>query len=249
MKTCLQIRELLTEFALGTLDPQDVRRVERHLEWCEGCRKELAELQEGLTPVALSLKAADPPPQLEEKVVARILSAAGKWRSSSRRGVRALVAATMAAILVAAGALGWAVAERRNVVDVKAKAADQLAEAKRFASVLQSVGATPYLATLRSTSSESQSSGSVIVYSGANLENFVLVQVVLSGRQESPYTFELTDRRGHVLEGGPLTKTNNGTWLFYDRPRRNLAKGVTVLILNKSGEAILSGTLTRASGK
>jgi hypothetical protein len=155
----------------------------------------------------------------------------------------------MAAILVAALAMGWALAERKNVVDVKQQAADELAEAKRFGQLLQSIGSTPYVATLRATSSDSQASGSVIVYSGAKIANFVLVQVVLSGKEQAPYTFELTDRRGTMLEGGPLTKTNNGTWLFYDRPRRNLARGVSVLILDRRGTAILSGTLAPQSSK
>jgi hypothetical protein len=245
---CLEVREYLTEYALGTLGPDEARRIERHLEWCEGCRKEVAELQEGVASLTVSLPPIQPPPQLEERLVTRILTAAGRWRPASRRGVRALVASTMAAVLVAVGALGWAIAERQNVVDVKQQAADQLAQANSFIRFLQSVGATPFFATLRPTSSESQASGSVTVYSGRNVEDFVLAQVVLSGGEDSSYTFKLADRRGRLLSGGKLTKTNNtNSWIFYDLTGRNLAQGVNVLVLDSSGSAVLTGVLKQAT--
>ena len=86
--------------------PPFARRVERHLEWCDGCRKEVAELQEGLSSIPLSLATVEPPRLLEERVVARLLTASGRWKTASRQEVRALVAATLAAVLVAVGALG-----------------------------------------------------------------------------------------------------------------------------------------------
>jgi Putative zinc-finger len=246
---CLEIREHLAEFALGTLPPAEARRIERHLEWCEGCRKEATELREGATPMALSLPAVEPPPRLEERVVTRILAAAGRWRTASRRGVRALVASTAAAVILAVGALGWAIAERQNVGAVRAQAADQLAEVRQLVGALRDVGATPFQATLHSTDANSQSSGSVTVYSALGVKDFVLAQVVLVGHQSPPYSFELTDGRGDVLSGGPLVKTDNGTWLFYDQTGRNLSRGVTVLVLDRSNTAVLTGTLSPATEK
>jgi Putative zinc-finger len=233
---------------LGTLDIEESRRVERHLDWCPGCRKEFAELQEGLTPIALSLVPLEPPRQLEERVVARLLTAAGRWKTTSRQGVRALVAATLAAVLVALGALGWAVAERQNAADVKNQAADRLAQAQDFAHFLQSVGATPYFSTLRPTSQISDASGTVVVYSARRVQDFVLAQLVLPAGKGSSYTFELTDRDGGILSGGKLTKTNNAnTWLFLDRTGRNLSRGVNVLVLDASESAVLTGVMKPAA--
>lgn len=233
---------------MGTLDIEESRRVERHLEWCEGCKKELAELQEGLTPIALSLAPVEPPRQLEERVVARLLTAAGRWKPASRQGVRALAAATLAAVLVAVGALGWAVAERQNAVDVRAQAADRLAQAQDFAHFLQSVGATPYFSTLRPTSQNSDASGNVVVYSARRVQDFVLAQLVLPSGKGSAYTFELTDRDGRILSGGKLTKTNDAnTWLFLDRTGRNLSRGVNVLVLDASQTAVLTGVMKPAA--
>jgi hypothetical protein len=245
---CLDVREQLTDFVMGTLGPEEARRVDRHLEWCEGCRKEVAELQEGLAPISLSLDPVEPPRQLEERVVARLMAAAGRWKVTSRQGARALVASTLAAILVALGALGWAVAERQHVVGVKQHAADQLNQAKAFAHFLESVGATPYFSTLRPTSQSSEVSGSVVVYSAQSVKDFVLAQLVLPGGADESYSFELTDRRGAVLSGGKLTKTNNpNAWLFLDQTGRNLSRGVNVLVLDSSGSAVLTGVLEAAA--
>jgi len=246
---CLAVRDQLTEYALGTLPLEEARRIERHLEWCEGCRKEVAELQEGLVPVAMSLRLAEPPPQLQERVVARVLAAAGRWSPGSRRVMRALVASTAAAVLVAVGALGWAIAERQNVGVVKQQAADQLAEARRFQQFLRSVGALPYGAQLHPTDRNSHSTGTVTVFSAPNVRDFVLATVVLTDRPSPPYRFELTDGRGHVLAGGNLVKTNNGSWIFYDEPDTNLSRGVTVLVLDRSSAAVLTGTLIPTTGK
>jgi anti-sigma factor RsiW len=246
--TCLDLREHLTEYAVGTLDPGEARRVERHLEWCEGCRKEVAELQEGLAPLAQSLDPVEPPRQLEERVVARIMAASGRWRGVPRHGARALLASTLTAILVALGALGWAVAERQNVAGVKQDAADQLAQAKAFARFLESVGATPYFATLRPTSQSSEVSGTVVVYSARKVRDFVLAQLVLPGGEDASYTFELTDKQGTILSGGNVTRTNNpNAWLFLDQTGRNLSRGVNVLVLDGSGKAMLTGVLKPAS--
>src|SRR5436190_20219424 len=58
--TCLEVRERLTEYALGLLTKVDASEVERHLEWCAGCRKESAELEEGAARMALALPVIDP---------------------------------------------------------------------------------------------------------------------------------------------------------------------------------------------
>ena len=65
--TCAEVRESLSEFSLGLLPGDDRREVERHLEWCAGCRRESAELAEGVASVALSLPVAEPPAPLDDK--------------------------------------------------------------------------------------------------------------------------------------------------------------------------------------
>ena len=132
---CLQVREKVTEYAVGTLRGPDAQEVERHLEWCAGCRKEAAELQEGAAAVALALPEAEPPAHLEREIVERIATAAGRRKPRSRRGFWALAAATLSAMLVAVSAFGWALAERSRVTDLQVavgQKSDQLQELQRL---------------------------------------------------------------------------------------------------------------------
>ena len=69
---CTQVRDRLTEHALATLPGDERAFVDRHLEWCAGCRKEAAELEAAAASVGLSLAQSDPPPSLEDRVVDRV---------------------------------------------------------------------------------------------------------------------------------------------------------------------------------
>ena len=69
--TCLEVRDRLTEHALGVLPRTDAREIDRHLERCAGCRKESSELVEGAATMALSLPSALAPPSLEDRILDR----------------------------------------------------------------------------------------------------------------------------------------------------------------------------------
>lgn len=114
-----QLRELLGAFALGGL-PDDARAAMRaHLDGCATCRSELAEI----APLAQDLRGVDPatltdlptpPPDLGERIRARVaqereLAQARERRDArraqARRGARRLTAGA-AALVVVAAALG-----------------------------------------------------------------------------------------------------------------------------------------------
>src|SRR5690349_9733014 len=63
-------------WALGSLDPDDVAAFGPHLQTCEQCRGEIAEFTPVARSVALAAPAAEPPADLEFKVVAAVQHAA-----------------------------------------------------------------------------------------------------------------------------------------------------------------------------
>lgn len=247
--SCLEVRGLLAEFALGILPQDQARTVERHLHWCRGCRRELEDLEDGAAAVALSLPPVQPPPGLEERVVRRVLAASGA-RPSSHRGPRLLLAATLAALTLAFGALGWAVAERREADDVRRQAEQverQLRNLRGLVELSRGLGATPFEVTLSSPRGEGGSFGAAVIYSSPRTDDFVLVSAFLADERGGPFTASVQDASGRVLSGGPLVKTANGDWLFRDQPRRNLSRATLVVVKDRAGRVLLMGRVVPAS--
>ena len=83
--TCLEVRELLPEHAIGVLGEPERERIQRHLQWCAGCRKEAGDLEQAASTLAFALAPAPVPEGLGERVVAGIRRAAGAPGTRRRR--------------------------------------------------------------------------------------------------------------------------------------------------------------------
>jgi predicted anti-sigma-YlaC factor YlaD len=119
--TCLEVRELLPELAVGVLPARDREEVEQHLRWCAGCRKEAGELGDAAATIAFALPPADLPDALRERVVGDVKHAAGAPRKPRR--ARAAAASTIAAA-VALGSLGWGAVMANRADEFAQRAAD-----------------------------------------------------------------------------------------------------------------------------
>jgi anti-sigma factor RsiW len=106
---CGQESSVLAAHALGALDPDEAREVDRHLAGCERCRTEFAELAEvraaldALPPEAL----LDGPPEDGELLLRRTLRAARIERGATGLPARLsmVAAAVLAVVAVGAGVL------------------------------------------------------------------------------------------------------------------------------------------------
>lgn len=246
--TCLEVRERLTEHSLGLLSDEDAREVERHLEWCPGCRKEWAELRDGLGTMALALVPAEPPASLEDRVVEKVSQAAGRRRTMTRHGIRALAAATLAALMVALGAVGWVLAQRQTVQDARRLAADQLKKIHQLQLTLQGLGANPFEAVLQATPAAEGFSGRAVIYSTPDFDDLIIVDVVAPEASLGPFTVQYVDRSGRTISGGHLTRTTNGDYIYWETSGLNLSKGSAIFVFDRFGRNVLTGTVHRTAG-
>jgi putative zinc finger protein len=260
--TCVDVRDRLTEHALGLLGPAEDREVERHLEWCAGCRKESAELIEGVETVAMALPQAEPRPALEERVVHRLAIAAGRGVPTRRRALRSLIAVALAAAVVAVGAISVAVAERKQVQTLEQRFAQQRQDLEKKFSDLGEV-----LRTTNSTGKlfeanvypglAGQEAGRGLVLSSPSGYSFVLVELVGPlAEKGGPYSVRLQDRRGEFIEAGHLAKSSSGNWILLAEftqdlsrsPALDMSNSPSLLVLDGTDQPVMSGALAPFTG-
>jgi anti-sigma factor RsiW len=106
MTGCEDIRELLSARIDGELSEAESRKLDEHLGSCPACREELVELERVWRALEV-LGDVKVPPGLEERTLARVLSAERRPGAPSRRSRWAYPLATAAAIfaILAVGSL------------------------------------------------------------------------------------------------------------------------------------------------
>jgi len=102
-------------WVLGALDPDESERFEAHLQTCDECQQDVAELGPAAQLVKAALPSVDlaagpePPADLQARTIARMQRASLKSRR--RRGnLRMLASAAAAVVVVAAAAIGFSLA-------------------------------------------------------------------------------------------------------------------------------------------
>jgi hypothetical protein len=107
---CEESRQLLPDHVLGTLSETESAAVRRHLRACSSCRAEAAELDEGVALFAGAAHAAEPPPELKDRVMAVLEE---EWSEPAARPQKARRRfavgwqAVAAILLVLAGLAAW----------------------------------------------------------------------------------------------------------------------------------------------
>src|SRR5512144_2363305 len=75
------VTDMLPGLALGSLEPQEARRVRAHLAVCAACQEELASMDDVVGRMAMALPAAAPPPGLQERIMERVRRTGNRTRS------------------------------------------------------------------------------------------------------------------------------------------------------------------------
>jgi hypothetical protein len=239
--TCLEVRDRLTEHSIGVLSKADAREVERHLEWCPGCRKEASELFEGVASVALALPVAEPPSSLEGRIVERFRMAAGRAPIPSRRRLWVLVAATVTFAVLVSGVSGWAIA-KRDGESLKLMVLDAQQTKRDLSALIADLNkrGVTLTATLMAPS-DGKGFGTAIIFSAPKIDDFVMVDIPVRPAGNGPFKLQLVG--GVAIDAGQMNGKDRLAalkWFNED----NLAKVSTVTVIDEStGAVVLTGKL------
>jgi Putative zinc-finger len=168
--TCEEVRELLPEHLLGSLDETADARVRRHLRGCGECRAERLRLEEGVAALSHATHDAAPPDLLRDHVLGALqqewsepedpaVSSRAPHRTSSWRWVSTVAAALLVV------AVGWGAVQTRHAQETSADAAS-------YQALLATLGGREFrIGELHPSTDSAGVSGTVLLYDGVGRWN------------------------------------------------------------------------------
>jgi hypothetical protein len=245
--TCEQVRELLPEHLLASLDETTDARVRKHLRGCADCRTERMRLEDGVNALSYATE-QEPPPEVREHVL-DVLSqewSAGTGEelpapAATQRGRQSpwrWVAAVAAVILVTS--LGWGITQHRRA-DVLA------ADAASYQSLLDTLGGKEFrLGTLQPMDGAGLG-GTVVLYDGDRADGWSSWGVVLvkAPGLSGDARVMLLDDAGHSKELPPLRFEDGeaSTWLV---THEDLTGFDQLVITARDGTVLADANITDA---
>jgi hypothetical protein len=206
--TCDEVRELLPEHLLGTLEGPEDLEVRRHVRGCAGCRGEMVALADGLTSFARAAHDRTPPPELRDRVITVLQE---EWRDTgdpSRPGRRSAWIGWAAAALALIVTLAWA-----GVQTHRANAA--AASAASYERLLSVLGCTEFRVGEFERRGDLTIEGSVLLYDSHEAQSWAMVLVRAPGPTRTADVW-LESADGRVIEVGSIEFQPDGdgaTWL------------------------------------
>lgn len=207
--TCDEVRELLPEHLLGTLEGPEDLEVRRHLRACAGCRRELGALGEGIESFARAAHDRQPPDDLHDRVMTVLEQ---EWSDAApapvpgRRSVAWIARAAVALLVI--GSLAWGVSQthRANVA---------AAGANSYSTLLHTLGGKEFrVGELRPRTGQPLE-GTVVLYDSDLEQSWGVVLVRAPGMTgTASVTLEAGD--GRTVDLGTLKFQPDGdaaTWL------------------------------------
>jgi hypothetical protein len=207
--TCDEVRDRLSEHALGTLDETEDLRIRRHLRGCAQCRREFAVIGEGLTMFAAAAHDREPPPELHDRVLGVL---ADEWRQDAvevpdrprRAGAWIVAAAACIALIVVAV---WGIGARGD-------ARTAFDDAESYHRLLSILGGEEFRVAALQRSGPARIEGSVVLYDSSVEQSWGVVLVRapdLTGTLG--VTLHAADGRSIELREAELEDGHASTWL------------------------------------
>lgn len=252
--SCAEVRDRLTERALGGLPPADGQAVDRHLAWCAACRKEAGELDRAAATLAFAAAPTEPARELEDVVVEEVREVATKRRPVPHRG-RSAVAFAVAAMM-AVSALGWgAVMAGRaarfadSAAQEKRKTATAVARFSDFisSSEFNDPGNQVFVGTLATSTRGGAAGGSALTLVSPAASDIAIVMVngLRPARDGAlPLRVLLMSERGRTLKVGRIAALDSGgNAIVVRRFDIDLSRYTGIEVRDRNGVTVLQGSV------
>jgi anti-sigma factor RsiW len=215
--TCEEVRDLLPEHLLGSLDETTDARVRKHLRGCAECRAERLRLEDGVAALSYATHEQDPPAELRQHVL-DVLSE--EWEepggppaptgSPATFGSAWRWIAVAAAMVLLAVSLSWGVSQSR-------RAARLQADAGSYQALLHTLGGKEFrLGELQPVDGQAVK-GTVVLYDGEPGKDWNSWGIVMANAPDfsGEAHVRLLAGNGDSLEMPSLRFTNGeaSTWL------------------------------------
>ena len=255
---CTAVRDRLPERALGSVSPNDGQVLDRHLAWCAACRKEASELERAAATFAFALAPVGPAPELEDRVVDVVRSAALKRQPLVARRGRLAVALAVAGMVAVSG-LGWGavMAGRAERSEDRAKLAQQKQQDALEAfqqQVLDSAefkipGSEVFLGKLATDTRGGTAAGSALTLMSPTTPDFAIVMVngfdLTAAEDALPFRVFLTAERGRRLRVGRVVALDTGGGAILSAQfELDLSRYTGVEVLDRDGNVVLHGSVS-----
>lgn len=245
--TCEQVRDLLPEHLLGSLDGDADARVEHHLRGCADCRAERLRLEDGVATLAYATHETAPPDALREHVLAVLDD---EWHASDDEPAKTNVVpmrrrspirwvAVAAAVVLIVGSFGFAVSQHEHAARVQA-------DASSYQALLSTLGGKEFRLGQLESSTDTGVTGKVILYDGDPNQGWNSWGIVLAHGPADLTDAQavLTGPNGESMQLPPL-KFSDGeasTWLV---THEDLTHYDTLLITS-NGNVLASARIAEA---
>jgi putative transcriptional regulator len=211
--TCDEVRELLPEHLLGTLEGPEDLEVRRHLRGCAGCRIEMTALSEGVEWFARAAHDRTPPPELHDRVMTTLEL---EWHDADAErpdAGRVRWLGRAAAVIAIAATLAWGLSQTHRAIVASA-------DAQSYRTLLSTLGGKEFRVGQLDSHVTHPLEGSVVLYDSHQGQSWGIVLVRAPGVSgTATVTLSSTDGSGAgstTIDAGTLEFQPDGdaaTWL------------------------------------
>ena len=207
--TCDEVRELLPEHLLGSLEGPEDLEVRRHLRACAACRAEMAALADGVASFARAAHDRTPPEELRDRVLTTLEQ---EWRDAEGREPavsRSPWLGRAAAVVAIVAALTWGAAQTQ-------RASVASADAESYSHLLSSLGGKEFRIGELAAATTRPLDGSVVLYDSHQGGKSWGIVLVRAPGQTGKATVTLASPDGRTIDAGTLEFQTDGdaaTWI------------------------------------